>query len=770
MSKRIENLKKSIQASMLRPKTWLSETESVFEKFPGIEEKSLIIRNAEAVRIKFSTVPMCIWERQLIAGSIVIPANDDGESDIIISGSLPDYATAEEKKAASLQGLSVGYIVGHIVPSYPKLLKYGTSGIKKDAMERLEKAASESKAFYEAVAIVMDALEILAGRYSKYCRELSNKEIDPVRKHELSEMAADLAFAPKNPPETFTQAVTSIWLTHFAFQLTGNNLAIGRFDQHVWQYLKSDLENGRINMEKAQEIVTCFFLKFNERSIDNSIVYKNTNFEEENKRNEASWAKRSPFAHSTQRNNARDNVDATNHWLQNVIIGGVNPQDGKDASNPVTYMCLEAFDVNRMTNPCLTLRLFSGTPEELYTKACEVLVNGGGLPAFFNDEAIIPALTKWGISIEDARDYTNDGCWEIIIAGRNDFYFDRFNMLRCLEWTLNNGKSRMDGKKEAPDFGDPLSFTSYESVYNAFLRELEYEIDGLMEKNCRIFGTRAAIAPVPLLSALLDGPMENGFDMTHSGAKYITYGLIAEGVSHVIDSFAAIKKTLFEDGEITMEELLTALDNNFEGHDHLRQKLLSAPKYGRNQKEADEIGAHIINDFADKVAELNKKYDTMIFLPGAGTFSWYIAIGEGCAASPDGRKSGEPVSSNLSPSAGAATRGVTGAILSHASFDMTNLPVGSPNDLRIAGRLVANAGELTPEGRARLTGLLKSFVNLHGNMLTLSVADTSVLREAQKKPENYRDLRVRMGGWSAYFIMLSAEQQEHHIMKQEELS
>ena len=768
MLNRIEMLKNSIRQSMLCPKKWWNEAGSVFDMFPGIEEKPLIIRNAMAVRMKFSRVPLCVWGGQLIAGSIVIPDGDDS-GDIMISGSLPDYATVKEKKDAAMHGISTGSIVGHIVPSYPKLLKYGTKGIKQDALKSLEFAesnkSSESEAFYESVVIVMEALEILADRYSKYCAELAEKEEDPVRKRELGQMSADLAFSPCNPPETFMQAVNSIWLTHFAFQLTGNHLAIGRFDQHVWKYLERDIKDNRIDMEMAQEIVICFFLKFNERAIDNSIIYKSTNFDEANRRNEANWAKRSAFDHSTQRFNARDSVDATNHWLQNVIIGGVNPRDGTDAVNPVTYMCLEAFDTNRMTNPCLTVRLFPGAPEALYKRSCEVLMNGGGLPAFFNDKAIIPALTKWGIPIEDARDYTNDGCWEIIIAGRNDFYFDRFNMLRCLEWALNRGRSRMDGKEEAPDLGDPSEFTSYDEVYNAFLQELYYELEGLMDKNCRDFGNRAAIAPVPLLSALLDGPgspMDNGSDMTGSGAQYITYGLIAEGVSHVIDSLAAIKKVVFETGEITMGELIKALDSNFAGFESLRQKLLSAPKYGRNQKEADEIGAVLIKDFAAKVMELNKKFNTITFLPGAGTFSWYIAIGEGCGASPDGRKSGEAVSSNFSPSAGAATNGITGSILSQSSVDMTCLPVGSPIDLRVSAKHVSGTG-----GLARLTGLLKTFVGLGGNMLTLTVADTAVLREAQKAPENYRDLRVRMGGWSAYFTMLSPEQQEHHISKQE---
>ena len=719
----------------------------------------LIIRNALAVKKKLSEVPVSLWPGQLIPGSFVFPGDD-----IILSGNLPDYATAEEKAAAGAKGWSVGSIVGHIVPSYPRLLKKGASGVANDAAERLKTAETESsRDFYRACGIVMDALCVFASRYSALCDEQAGNTPDPARAAELREMAANLRRSPSKPAESFYQAVCAIWLTHLAFQLTGNYLAIGRFDQHVWPYLEADLKCGIIDLERAQEIVDCFFLKFNERSEDNSIAFEKTDFEKARARDEANWAKRDPFAHQTQRTNARDGVDATNHWLQNVLVGGVNG-DGEDASNPVTYMCLEAFDRNRMTNPCLTVRLSSKTPEELYKKSCETLINGGGLPAFFNDDAIIPALVKWGIALEDARDYTNDGCWEIIIAGQNDFYFDRFNMLRCLEWALNRGKSRVDDKQEAPDPGDPTAFASYAEVYDAFLAELYYELDGLMEKNHRQFGERYDIAPVPLLSALLEGPMEMGGDMTQRGAKYVTYGLIAEGVSHVIDSLSAIKKVIFEDGAAGMPELIRALDTNFADSGPLRALLQAAPKYGMNDKYADGIGKDIFDKFAEKVAELNKKYDNMIFLPGAGTFSWYIAIGEGCGPSPDGRLANEAVSSNLSPSAGAALRGVTGSIASHAAFDMTNLPVGSPTDLRLSAKLAGGAG-----GLERLMGVVKGFASLGGNMLTLTIADTDLLRRAQAQPEQYRDLRVRMGGWSAYFTMLSKEQQEHHIRKQEEM-
>lgn len=757
---RAEWLRQSIMENMLRPKKAWRAMGTLWDVFPDAEDMPLIVRHALAVKKKFSEVPITIWPFQLIAGSYILPESDMSAG----GGRLPDFATAEEKKEAAKRGYSVGSIVGHIVPSYPKLLRKGALGIRDDAVKLGGTAKDEdSRAFYKACEIVMDALAVYAKRHADLCRSLAENEL-PERAAELRQMADDLDVAPLYPAKTFRQAVAAIWLTHLAFQLTGNELAIGRFDQHTGSYLDADLKSGEITLKQASELVDCFMLKFNERSLDNGIPRANADFEGSRARNEEAWAKRSPFAHTTQRFNLRDSIDSTNHWLQNVIIGGVRPEDGSDACNLVTYMVLDAFEKNRMTNPCLTVRLHSGTPEQLLRRSCEVLREGGGLPAFFNDEAIIPGLVKWGFELEDARDYTNDGCWEIIIAGRNDFYFDRFNMLRCLEWALNNGKSRIDGKNEAPDLGDPGLFASYSDVYDAFLKELSYELEGLMAKNESQFGARHNISPVPLLSALLDGPMEFGGDMTQRGAKYITYGLLGEGMSHVIDSLCAIKKVIFDDRDAAMTELIEALDANFNGYEALRKKLMAAPKYGRGEKEADETGKALVKDFAEITASLNPKYPKIKYLPGAGTFSWYIAIGEGLGASPDGRLSGEAVSSNMSPSAGAATRGVTGAILSHAAFSRDDLPVGAPTDLRISSRQVA--GE---DGLKRLTGIVKSFVTLGGNMMTLTVADTEILRLAQANPEQYRDLRVRMGGWSAYFTMLSKEQQEYHISKQEDI-
>jgi len=395
--------------------------------------------------------------------------------------------------------------------------------------------------------------------------------------------------------------------------------------------------------------------------------------------------------------------------------------------------------------------------------ACEVLKDGGGMPALFNDDQLIPALQRLGIPTPDARDYTNDGCWEVIIPGRTDFRFQRLSMMLCLEWALNRGISRRDGQFAGVDTGDPRTFATWEQVWQAMLAQMDHMIGNLVQHVVETRDDRYTIAPVPLLSALIEGCISQRRDMTAGGARYRTFGMLAEGAAHTIDSLTAIKKVIFEDRQATMADLCDALDANFEGYVPLRNKLLAAPKYGNDDPLADTIGRSMIDAFGDIVARHARGHEDKVRFPcGVGTFSWYIGIGEGLGPSPDGRLAGEPVSSNFSPALGRDTNGIPGAILSYASMHHSNLPAGGPLDLRLNRRLVQ--GE---EGTERMAGLLRSFVETGGNMMTLTVVDTEELRAAQREPENYRSLRVRMGGWCAYFTMLSREQQDHHIRRQE---
>jgi formate C-acetyltransferase len=460
----------------------------------------------------------------------------------------------------------------------------------------------------------------------------------------------------------------------------------------------------------------------------------------------------------------RDQLDATNHWLQNIVVGGLTPE-GTDGTNDLTYLLLESYRRNQMTNPLLAVRLHRGSPEELVRYTCEVLKEGGGMPALFNDEEVIPALERMGIPIEDARDYTNDGCWETIIPGRTDFGFQRLSLMLCLEWALNRGVSRQPGPAHGIDTGDPRTFATFEEVWAAYAAQLEAMVAEVSRHVAQHVDDRAKIAPVPLLSALIAGSIEARRDMTAGGARYRTFGMLAEGAAYAIDSLTAIERVIFERKQATMAELCDALDADFAGHEALRARLLAAPKYGNDDPVADAMGRRVIDLFTETVARHVEQYRQIIEFPcGVGTFSWYIAIGEGLGASPDGRHAGEPVSSNFSPALGRDHNGLPGAILSYGALHHANLPAGGPLDLRLNRNLVE--GEA---GTERMAALVRSFVQTGGSMVTLTVVSTEELRAAQRNPEQYKSLRVRMGGWCAYFTMLSHEQQEHHIHRQERL-
>jgi len=596
-----------------------------------------------------------------------------------------------------------------------------------------------------------------AVRLAERCEMEAKAQGDEQRAEELLQMAANLRQAPAGPAKTFWQALQAVWLLHVVFHSTMNGNAMGRLDQYVWPYLQADLDAGRLDLARAAELVDCFCLKFNERAQTTEDQRP-----EARKREAFDPSRRTRHYTSSQIGTDRDRLDATNHWLQNIVIGGLRP-DGTDGTNPLSFLLLDSYHRNRMTNPLVTLRVHRDSPDSLVARTCEVLKEGGGMPAIFNDEAIVPDLERIGIPTPDARDYTNDGCWEVIVPGRTDFRFQRLSMMLCLEWALNRGCSRLDGQQVGLDTGDPRSFSTYGEVWQAFVAQMDAMVGRLVSRVVETINDRSTIAPVPLLSALIDGAISSRRDMTAGGARYRTFGMLAESAAHTIDSLTAIKTLIFEERRATMADLCDALDANFQGYEPLRARLLAAPKYGNDDERADAVGREMIQAFTQIVARHAEAHRSLIKFPcGVGTFSWYIGIGEGLGASPDGRPAGEPVSSNFSPALGRDLEGIPGAILSYAKMQRCALPAGGPLDLRLARRLVV--GE---EGTTRMAGLIRGFVDTGGAMMTLTVADTEELRAAQREPERYKSLRVRMGGWCAYFTMLSREQQDHHIRRQE---
>ena len=713
----------------------------------------LAVRKARAIALKLSVMPTELWRGQLIAGSMTLEAPR-----VHAEGGFPDYVTDVERAEAAARGLSIRSVFGHIVPDYPTLLGKGLETICDEAESQKAVAASpQETAFLDSVMTACQGVLSYAGRLADRCRQEADVERDESRAAELRQMAENLRQAPAGPARTFWQALQSVWLLHMIYHSTMNGNACGRLDQYAWPYLEADLAAGRLAIQGAAELVDCFCLKFNERA-------KTTEEQRPEARRPESVdpSRRTRHVTSSQIGTNRDSLDATNHWLQNIVVGGVKP-DGTDGTNLLSFLLIESYRRNRMTNPLIAVRLHRGTPDELVQHACETLKEGGGMPALFNDEAIVPALERIGIPSPDARDYTNDGCWEVIIPGRTDFRFQRLSVMLCLERALNRGRSRLDGTQPGPDTGDPRAFTTFDDIWQAFQAQLDAMVGSVVGRVVATLNDRNTIAPVPLLSALIEGAISSRSDMTAGGARYRTFGMLAEGAAHAIDSLTAIKTVIFEQKHATMDDLCAALDAGFQGYSELRARLLAAPKYGNDDARADAVGRRMIEAFVDTVSRHAEAHRDLIKFPcGVGTFSWYIGIGEGLGASPDGRLKGEPVSSNFSPALGRDMAGLPAAILSYGSMHHSNLPAGDPLDLRLARKLVQG-----PEGTSRMVGLVRGFVETRGAIMTLTVADTEELRAAQHDPDRYRSLRVRMGGWCAYFTMLSSEQQDHHIRRQE---
>jgi formate C-acetyltransferase len=713
----------------------------------------LPVRKARALALKLSLMPVDLWDGQLLAGSLTLE-----QPRLHYEYGFPDYVTEAEAQQASTRGLSIRSVFGHIVPDYPRLLQEGLPGLLQQvAAQRPQAATAQEHAFLESVQVAVQAVIDYAERLSERCAANASSCAQTARASELSQMADNLQRIATGPVTTFWQALQAVWLLHMIFHATMNGNAMGRLDQYAWPYLEADLASGRLDLDGAGELVDCFCLKFNERAKATEDQHPEARSSDQD-----DPADRTRHHASSQFGTRRDRLDATNHWLQNIVVSGLTP-DGQDGTNPLSYLLLESYRRNQMTNPLLTVRLHRHSPDALVDYTCEVLKEGGGMPALFNDEQLIPALERLGIPTDHARDYTNDGCWEVIIPGRTDFRFQRISVALCLEWALYRGVSRVTGSEDGLDLGDARAWERYDQVWDAFGAELDHLIGQVVRQVADGVNDRHSIAPVPLLSALIEGAISSRRDLTAGGARFRTYGMLAESAAHTIDSLVAIKKVVFEDRQATMADLCDALDADYAGYEWLRALMLTAPKYGNDDPYADALGREVIDAFTETVnrhARLHR--DTLLFACGVGTFSWYIGIGEGLGAMPDGRLSGEPVSSNFSPALGRDQYGLPGAILSYAAMHQHNLPAGGPLDLRLNRHLV-----LGEEGVERMAGLLRAFVETGGNMMTLTVVDAQELRAAQREPEQHRSLRVRMGGWCAYFTMLSHQQQEHHIRRQE---
>jgi formate C-acetyltransferase len=619
----------------------------------------------------------------------------------------------------------------------------------------------------------------LAHRYADLAEDLAASAGTSERRAELLGIANVCRHVPEHPPSTFHEAVQAFWLVHYALFSTQTLISCGRPDQFLYPAFKKDLVAGSITPEQAQELIDCLWLRFNDRA-----QMQRENFFPGNGKNgngnDSTFSsgvvamaelREWPAGHRKRFMVPTDLADAINHWGQNLLLSGIRP-DGTDGTNELTYLCLNAQEKFALTSPVVTARLHKDSPSELVHRTAEVLKSGGGMPYINNDDAIAQDYANLGVPLEDARDYANSNCWETMIQGRSDQELIRgVNFLLLLELALNRGYSHVHGERMGPDTGDPREFTSFHGLMEAWKTQMDHLVkqgidyigEGVVEGTLD-HSSHGKYCYNPFLSSLTLDCIEKEMDVTRCGARYTIWHVMGEAPANATDSMAAIKKMVFEDRAVTMDQLLSALEADWQGHENLRRMLVSrAPKFANDDVYADDIGREMMDYFVER-SRLHAKrwHPTVIFPCSVGTFSWITSIGREVAATPDGRRSGDPVAANLSPVPGSDTSGPTAAINSCVKMRSGDLAAGAPTDLRLAKSSLG--GEA---GTQRMAGLIKGFIDLGGNMLTLTVTDVEELKRAMEEPEKYRHLRVRMGGWSAYFVMLSREQQLLHIRRVE---
>jgi formate C-acetyltransferase len=774
-TERVDRLYALLRDRMTRPqKTWGRHLTVLDD--PAVAAAPIVVRHARALEKLLREIPVVIEADDLVVGNVL----RDG---VVLRTGLPRFATAEEQAEARSLGAPITDHLSHKTPYYYDLMAKGLGGIIAEVEQKIaevggrasEPERGEKLAFLEACRIECRAVIAFAHRYAELAERLAAGAGEP-RRSELRRIVEVCRRVPENPPRSFAEAVQSFWFLNHAFHVSGTKISCGRLDQYLYPSLRRDLESGGTSLEAAQELVDCLWLRFNDRSQivrENFYTRAGSGDLPESLRDAVVVVERSPrtadAGHRSRPGTAADAADAINHFGQNILLSGLRP-DGADGTNELTYLCLNAMEKLAVTQPVVTLRLHKASPPELVERAAQVLKSGGGMPYINNDDVLVRAYAALGVPVEDARDYANSNCWETMIEGRSDQELIRGeNFLLFLELALNRGRSRVHGLI-GPDTGDPLAWRGIDDLMEAWKLQADTHIargidhigsgiaNGTLEHS-----SHGRFRYNPLLSALTLDCLERERDIIRGGARYRIWHVMAEAVANAVDAVSAIHKLVFEERAVGMDELLRALEADWDGFENLRRRFASrAPRFANDSDYADDAGRQMMRWYIERTRAHALRYPGVIFPCSVGTFSWYAMIGKELGASPDGRRAYEAIAANFSPAAGADMSGPTAAVNSYLKMSVDELAGGAPIDLRFS-----SSGLRGEQGTRRLAGLIRAFVELGGNMLTATVTDVEELRRAMQEPEKYRHLRVRMGGWSAYFVMLGEEQQRIHISRVE---
>ena len=803
----------------------------ITESYRQTENEPMVIRRAKAFAHILENIPIVIRDLELIVGSTTIAPRGcqtypefsyewlEAEFDTVETRSADPFYISEKTKqelkeanaywkGKTTSELATSYMepetllamehniftpgnyfyngVGHVTVKYGEVLAIGFSGIKAKAQAELDKLCladgdyQKKSRFLEAVMISCDAAIEYARRYARLALKEAEECTDPVRKRELLQIAQNCANVPEKGATGFYEACQSFWFVQQLLQIesSGHSISPGRFDQYMYPYYQKDMESGKITREFAQELMDCIWVKLNDL------------------------------------NKCRDAASAEGFagysLFQNLIAGGQN-EEGIDVTNDLSFMSIQASMHVFLPQPSLSVRVWNGTPHEFLIRAAELTRTGIGLPAYYNDEVIIPSLMSRGLTLQDARDYNIIGCVEPQKSGKTEGWHDAafFNMCRPLELVFSNGMDK--GVRIGPATGNVEEMTTFEQFYDAYKKQMDYAIQLLVNADNAIDMAHAERCPLPFLSSMVDDCMKVGKTVQEGGAVYNFTGPQGFGVANMADSLYSVKTLVYDEKKITMGELKEALATNYgkglgaedvaamtakianelkEAGKTIGEKEVAAilntvvaaseapevkangerilklieevPKFGNDIPEVDAFARDVAYTYTEPLQNYKNPRGGS-FQAGLYPVSANVPLGAQTGATPDGRLAYQPVADGVSPSAGKDVNGPTAAANSVSRLDHYIASNGTLFNQKFHPSALSGRN-----GLENFVGLIRSYFDQKGSHMQFNVVSRETLLDAQKHPEQYKHLVVRVAGYSALFTTLSKSLQDDIIRRTEQ--
>lgn len=658
----------------------------------------------------------------------------DNTFDVLSTGMIDPYVL----KAQDCGVLSVGARttgMGHISPDYPRILPIGLRGVINNAKEMIAKtqiytAEDMGKVdFWNANIISCEAVIRFAHKFSAHAAELAEHEKCPVRKAELLKISDVCSKVPENEPGDFWEALQFVWFIQAAIQIedNGHSIAIARLDQNLYKYYKKSVIDGSFPKEDADELLAALYIKCTE-------VLK-----------------------------LRDSFDscafAAYPMWQQMAIGGLK-RDGSDGTNELTYAVLRSWELVKTVQPTMALRVNKDTPDDLMKTALKYVQSGYSIPAFYNDDLVTRLIQNKGATLEDSRDWTVHGCVEPFVQGKSDGRpnVGYVNAAKCIELVLNNGWDPVAGCKLGIETGDPKTFSGIKDFEDALHRQIQHFVRVMCENYTKVCAMHALYVPKGFASALVTDCISRGKSLEEGGALYNSSGVFLVAMANGADCLEAIDYVVFREKLLDIDEFNKILLSNFEGNEKLRQIILNkVPKYGNDIPQVDAYANRMIRGYNKEMAKHRDSrggtYENSIL-----STSFNVLQGKCVGATPDGRMAGEPVSDNASPMVGRDTKSPTAVFKSVASIDQTDCNNGALLNVKFSPGVVKG-----DKGAEMLKNCIISYFAMDGEHVQINVVDTETLEAAQKEPDKYRNLLVRVAGYSAYFVELDREVQNNII-------